>query len=493
MTDDQHAGALGAMGNSLIQTPNLDLLAQKGVVFERCYATNPLCMAARATVMTGMYEYKTGCNFLTGNLGAEDWQQMAYPVLLKKHGYRNGFAGKWGFSIDGVDGREAFDKWGTLQGGQGHYQTQRNPNMFAYSQQYPHVTRALGAFGRDFIGQSVQSNQPFCLSLSFKAPHKPHDIIDPKDQELYKNVTFPYPDSFGCEGLRRLPIQAKLGRQYYQRDEWCIDQYQQHLKHYYQLISGVDSAVGMVLDELEHQKVANHTIIIFTSDNGYFCGAHGLQGKVLPYDDASRIPLIIYHPGLLSAEKRLRTKAVVGNIDFAPTILDAAGIQIPWRMDGASLLPIVNDPMRKVRDVLGIIQNWDWTNRDMTKGLAITSEDWKYINWCYADRNITPAEELFNLNQDPAEMENRIDDPVAAGELTMLRDAYDQFHRHWAKHCVDGPHYKRYQQIFDRHIPWVEKQYLTIDSQLQQIEWQQKLQQQYQDLTGETYPVYDDS
>ena len=89
-------------------------------------------------------------------------------------------------------------------------------------------------------------------------------------------------------------------------------------------------------------------------------------------------------------------------------------------------------------------------------------------------------------------MENRIDDPVAAGELTMLRDAYDQFHRHWAKHCVDGPHYKRYQQIFDRHIPWLEKQYLTIDSQLQQIEWQQKLQQQYQDLTGETYPVYDD-
>ena len=111
-------------------------------------------------------------------------------------------------------------------------------------------------------------------------------------------MIFPYPDSFGCEGLRYLPIQAKLGRQYYQRDEWCIDRYQQHLKHYYQLISGVDSAVGMVLDELEHQKVANHTIIIFTSDNGYFCGAHGLQGKVLPYEEPSRSPMMrLRRPG----------------------------------------------------------------------------------------------------------------------------------------------------------------------------------------------------
>ena len=98
MIDDQYAGTLGALGNPRIQTPSLDLLSQKGVVFERYYATSPLCMAARATVMTGMYEYKTGCNFLTGNLGAEDWQQIAYPVLLKKHSYRNGFAGKMGAS-----------------------------------------------------------------------------------------------------------------------------------------------------------------------------------------------------------------------------------------------------------------------------------------------------------------------------------------------------------------------------------------------------------
>ena len=480
MADDLGYGDLGCYGQKRIRTPHLDRMAADGMKFTQFYAGSTVCAPSRCVLMTGLH---TGHCFIRGN-GKINLRpgDVTVAEVLKTTGYTCGLMGKWGLGHENSSGlptRQGFDSFfGYLDQ---HHAHNYYPSFLVRNEKrvlLKNVVPMEGRFGQGVATRQVEYSHDLVMAETMTWLDKVHD----RPFFLYLALTIPHANNeAGARGME-VPELGEFGDRDWPEPE----------KGFASMIRNIDRDTGRVLDLLTELGIEKDTLVIFTSDNGYFCGAHGLQGKVLPYDDASRIPLIIYHPGLLSAEKRLRTKAVVGNIDFAPTILDAAGIQIPWRMDGASLLPIVNDPMRKVRDVLGIIQNWDWTNRDMTKGLAITSEDWKYINWCYADRNITPAEELFNLNQDPAEMENRIDDPVAAGELTMLRDAYDQFHRHWAKHCVDGPYYKRYQQIFDRHIPWVEKQYLTIDSQLQQIEWQQKLQQQYQDLTGETYPVYDD-
>jgi arylsulfatase A-like enzyme len=167
MADDHRALSLGSRGNKEIITPNLDQLARDGISFTRCYATSPLCMASRATVMTGMFEYKTGCNFQTGKLSAQDWGQ-SYPVLMKRAGYRIAFAGKWGFPITVADYQETFDKWGGFQGaGQGHYETSKNPALLSYAKEYPHVSKALGAFGQDFIRESAKAGKAFaCLSVS---------------------------------------------------------------------------------------------------------------------------------------------------------------------------------------------------------------------------------------------------------------------------------------------------------------------------------------
>lgn len=485
MADDHRASSMGCVGDRQIRTPNMDKLADRGVLFTRCYATSPLCMASRASVFTGMYEYKTGCNFQTGKLPAEDWNNLSYAVLLRQAGYRTAFAGKWGFPLEVKDYPSHFDKWGGFEGaGQGHYQTDRNPSLVPYAAKYPHVTRALGAFGRDFIRESVEAGAPFCLSLSFKAPHKPHNVIDPEDRTRYGGVTFPTPPGFGEEGLKRLPIQPKLGRQYYQRTEWDKDHFQDHLRVYYQLISGVDTAVGMVLDELQRQGVADNTVVFYTSDNGYFCGAHGLQGKVLPYDDAALIPLIIVDPRGPAARRKQRCKAVAGNIDFAPTILELAGLPIPKKMDGHSLVPLVRDPTQRVRESLLLIQNWGWANNDHNKGLAVVTEDYKYIHWCYADANVPPAEELFDLRNDPCELTNLAGRPEARAALSTMQYLYDRHHRHWSEHCVEAEDYTRHRTIFSRHVPWQEKPYRGFRRRGKRGKPGQILEAVYKELTG---------
>ena len=329
LTDDQQFDALSCMGNSEIQTPNLDRLAQRGVLFERCYATTAICQASRATVLTGMYEYKTGCNFLTGGVDSEVWKTRSYPVLLRNAGYRTGFAGKWGCGVQQKEGGVGFDVFRPLEGGQGFYRTEENPNMKDYADAYPHVTRALGAFGADFIKEYAADGTPFSLSISFKAPHGPHNDIDPKDQKLYTDVVFSKPASYGEAGAAKIAPQARLGRQYIWRNDWSEKNYQKNLTPYYQLISGADAAVGMIVQALEDAGVAENTVIIYTSDNGYFTGAHGLSGKVLPYDRGARVPLIIHDPRTPKSARGRRAAGVVGNIDMAPTMLALAGLPIP--------------------------------------------------------------------------------------------------------------------------------------------------------------------
>ncbi len=492
MSDDHKATAMGCMGNQEIETPNLDQLAGQGVVFERCYATSPLCNPSRVTSMTGMYEYKTGANFSVGSISSVFWNEFSYPMLLKKAGYQTAFAGKWGFSLEDTDYDYIgdFDAWGGFERGlQGSYVTEENESLRGYTQEYPHVSRALGAFGSDFIEEAAESGEPFCLSISFKTPHSPHNVIDPLDQGRYEGVTFPEPPSFGQAGVDRLPTQAKLGRQYLLRRGWSGDAYQVSLRRYYQLISGMDAGIGMVMQALEDAGVADNTVVIYTSDNGYHCGEHGLQGKMLPYDSSARIPLIVYDPRSPSQGKNLRNSSVVGNIDFASTILDLAGLEAPAKMDGVSLRPLIDDPSGRVRDTMLVVQNWGWMVNDHNRALAVVSEDWKYINWCYADENVPPTEELFHLKEDPSEMSNVVGNPEHSETLAAYQETYDQYHESWVSECVETEQYTRMGRIFDRHLPWQEKDFQvdgTPGGRAEKKKWPDFLEI-YQELTGKEF------
>ena len=471
LADDQSYLSLGCMGNVQVKTPQMDRLGTEGVIFDAHYDTTSICMASRATIMTGMYEYKTGCNFSRGSLARALWNQ-SYPMLLRQAGYFTGFAGKFGFAVtdfpdksnwhsEDVMPADSFDIWRGWPG-QGKYQTGKNKSMRAYADEYPHVTRALGAASRDFIKTAARQKRPFCLSVSFKAPHSPNSP-DPKFDAVYEDTQWIQPPNYDEIGAAHLPAQAKSGRQYLTIGGYRPSSYQTSMRRYNQLIYGVDVAVGMIRQELERQGVADNTVIILTSDNGYNCGAHRFGGKVLPYEEGSRAPLIIYDPRIATSAGGKRCRAVTGNIDIMPTIMDLAGLPIPSNVDGRSLLPLLGNPKGRVRQAMAILNVW---GNVPTHEMAIVSERYKYINWFFAGEGMQAAEELYDRQADPYEMKNLADNPEMQAVLKRMQGWYDSELRRWQQQCAKHSGYTDYVTLFDRRLPWEEKARLISDKQI---------------------------
>ena len=460
MADDQCTYSLGCYGNSDVRTPNIDQLAKEGLVFDRHYNTTAICMASRASVFTGMYEYKTGCNFNHGDMHPEVWDQ-SYPKFLRKSGYLCAFAGKFGIEVEGEGLCESdFDFWGGSPG-QTSYQTAANKSMQKYAEIYPHSTLSYGEFGRDVIRESVRQDKPFCLSISFKAPHRPVEP-DPRFDSIYAGSTFKKPLNFGREHGEHLSKQSKAGRQYERFTSWNYDtDYDGVMGKYNQLVYAIDVAVGMIRAELEAQGIAENTVIFYTSDNGYICGSHGYASKVLPMEESSRVPLIIYDPRSKTAGKQARCGELTGNIDFAPSILDLAGIPIPENMDGQSLTGLLKHPGKGGHDQLAFMNVW---GPRATTSLSCLTRQYKYTYWWYGDDSMEPVEELFDLRKDPLELKNQVNNPEYASVRNTMREKYDQELAKWNKEAVDYNNYKPFGIFFDRTIPMEKKDLKNINT-----------------------------
>ena len=452
MSDDQSFTSVGIYGNPEVQTPQMDKLGADGVTFDRHYNTTAICMASRASVVTGMYEYKTGTNFGHGDMTTEIWSK-SYPVLLREAGYLTAFGGKFGFEVDGHghDASEFFDMWGGADR-QTSYRTDKNKSMAKYAKEHPHSTLSYAAFSKDVITEAIKQKKPFCLSISFKAPHRP-TTPDPQFDHIYAGKTFTKPANFGRESGAHLSEQSKQGRQYPRFSEWEYDtNYDEVMATYYQQIYAIDVALGMIREELEAQGVADNTVIIYTSDNGFLCGAHGYGSKVLPLEESARAPLMIYDPRSPSAGKKLRSPVLTGNIDFAPTILQLAGLPTPENVDGVSLVPLLTDPTTDLREQLAFINVF---GHDATKSLTVVTKDVKYTYWWYGDDQMDPTEELFHLGRDPLEMTNLASNPDAEPLLKDMRERYDLLLSEW-KVGATKP-YQKYPKLFDRNISLEEK------------------------------------
>ncbi|NNM31388.1 MAG: sulfatase, partial [Akkermansiaceae bacterium] len=427
LTDDQCTSSVGCYGNAEVKTPHMDSLARDGIAFDNHYDTTAICMASRANIMTGKFEFRNGCNFEHGALVKEHWMQ-SYPILLRKAGYLTAIAGKIGLEVTETPGKKGelpegdFDKWGAGPG-QTSYATKKNKSMAAYAKEYPHSSRSYGAFGRDFIAEAATSGKPFCLSISFKAPHMPA-TPDPLDDAVYAGKTFTRPKNYGRENGLHFSEQSRQGRQYARFFEWgYADRYDKVMATYYQQVYAVDVAIGMIREALEEHGVAGNTVVIFTSDNGFLCGSHGYGSKVLPYEEASRVPLIIYDPRHANSGKRLRSGALTGNVDMAPTIMELAGIDLPGGMDGRSLLPLYDDPKAETHQWLPLINVWG--PREV-HSLGVVTKDLKYIYWPWAEGEFEAAEELYHLGEDPLELTNQAASASYAGALEKMRARYDR-------------------------------------------------------------------
>jgi arylsulfatase A-like enzyme len=419
LTDDHRWDAMGYAGNKIISTPQMDRLAGEGTWFKNAFVTTPISAASRASILTGMYERTHGYTFQQGPL-KEPYMQLSYPVILKKNGYNTGFFGKLGVTYK--DAEKLFDK-ADIYDRNGKFPDRRGYFFKTIGADTVHLTRYTGFQAQEFI-KNAPADKPFCLSLSFSAPHA-HDnapeqyIWQEKSDSLYSDITIPPPLLGDEKYFNALPREVREG---YNRLRWTWrfdtpEKYQHSVKGYYRMIGEIDDEIGELRKLLEDKGLADNTIIILMGDNGYYLGERQLAGKWLMHDNSLHVPLMIFDPRVT---KHNDINDMVLNIDIAKTILDMAGVEIPEEYQGISLLPYVrNKKPERIREEILFEHLWKLPEIPSSEG--IRTGEWKYFRY----RLIDAPEELYNLENDPLETTNLASDPEFKNVLNSLRKECD--------------------------------------------------------------------
>jgi len=400
LTDDQRWSALGYAGNPLATTPEMDKLAAEGVYFRNAIVTTPICSASRTSIFTGLHERTHKYTFQTGNVRSE-YMEHAYPRLLKDAGYYNGFFGKFGVNYPGreqmFDQVEIYDR-------NNRFKDYRGYNYKTLNGDTVHLTRYTGQKALEFI-DAAPEDKPFCLSLSFSAPHA-HDgaplqyFWQEGPGKLYQDMEMPKADISDDKYFEALPKPVKDG---FNRTRWfwkndTPEKYQRSTKGYYRMINGIDLEIAKIRKKLAEKSVDDNTIIILMGDNGFFLGERQISGKWLMYDNSIRVPLIVFDP---RAQKHRDIDEMGLNIDVPATILDFADIQIPDSYQGKSLKPLVIGETKTInRDTILVEHLWEFEHIPPSEG--VRTSEWKYMRYI----NDKSSEELYHLKKDPKEINN---------------------------------------------------------------------------------------
>ncbi|WP_396635221.1 sulfatase-like hydrolase/transferase [Maribacter sp. R86514] len=421
LTDDQRFDAIGYADNKFVETPEMDALAKAGTYFNKAIVTTPICAASRASIITGLHERAHNFNFQTGNV-REEYMENSYPTLLKNNGYYTGFYGKYGVRYDDLEKQfdefESYDRNNRYKDRRGYYyKTIDNDTV--------HLTRYTGQKALDFIDSNASGNEPFCLSLSFSAPHA-HDPAEDQyfwqnsTNSLLTNITIPEP---ALSDDKYFNAQPEIVRQGFNRLRWTWrydtpEKYQHSLKGYYRMISGIDLEIKQIRKKLKEKGIEDNTVIIVMGDNGYFLGERQLAGKWLMYDNSIRVPLIIFDPRV---NKHQDINDMVLNIDVTSTIADLANVEIPNTWQGKSLMPLVSQEKKSIdRDTVLIEHIWDFESIAPSEG--VRTNEWKYFRYV----NDKTVEELYNLKKDPLEINNLIGKKKYVETANKLRSKLDE-------------------------------------------------------------------
>jgi arylsulfatase A-like enzyme len=450
LTDNQGWNMMGCAGNSIIHTPNMDKLANGGVRFSHAFVTTPICAASRASIFTGLYRRKHEFTFLTPPLRTQ-FTDISYPALLRAAGYRTGFIGKFGIESNGnllVENEKVtlkkmfehfdnFEHWGLFKGSPNGYlveQPDRRPFSFGKTPTSPpkdstkrHLTDITGDKAINFL-RNCKSDQPFCLSISFNAPHAqdndPRQYIWPESVDgLYQDVTIPEPKNSNPAFFDAQPEFLKTSLN---RERWYLrfdtpEKFQRMMKGVYRMVSGVDVVIGKILEEIESLGMDKNTIIIFMSDNGMFFGERGFSDCWLIHEESIRVPLIVFDPRADKRVQGITPEQMVLNVDIAPTILELAGLEVPQEMQGRSLVSLLRG--RKPEWRTDFLCEHLFEHPRIPKSEGVRTERWKYIRY-FEQRPV--YEELYDLENDPHEACNLVGDPKYVKELEQLRKRCDE-------------------------------------------------------------------
>jgi len=465
MSDDHAFQAISAYGGPLADlapTPNIDRIADAGIRFNQCLVTNSICGPSRATIFTGKYSHKNG--FIDNTMGSKfDFSQNSFPKELQKAGYKTAVIGKLhlGGSPTGFD---YFD----ILPGQGAYYNPTFTNQDGQYQMEGYTTEIITDKTINWLESVKDSTQPFMVMMWHKAPHRAWDP-GPNELGMYENTTFPEPESLFDDYETRVPAsknfmtiadamkidydlkmtdQPRAGLNEEQLKAWdsvygpIYEQFkkenptgkdlvhfkfQRYMRDYLSCISAVDKSVGKVLDYLKETGLDKNTIVIYSSDQGFYLGEHGWFDKRWMYKESLNTPLLISWPGVTEAGSV--NNDLVSNLDFGETLIDIAGGQVPADMQGKSMLPILKGETPADWRKAHYYHYYEHpSEHNVMRHYGITTDKYKLIHFYYD----MDTWELFDLEKDPNEMVNVYGDPAYADvqadlhkQLEDLRTKYE--------------------------------------------------------------------
>ena len=416
LMDDLRWDALGCTGHPFSKTPNIDRIGNEGANFKNFFVSIPLCSPSRGSFLTGQYAHKHGIIDNTDRSAASH-QLVTFPRLLREAGYETAYVGKWHMGSDDSP-RPGFDRWVSFKG-QGVYENPMINVDGKAARAEGYMSDILSRHAADFI--RAEHKKPFVLYLAHKAVHGPFTAAE-RHKDLYSDAQIKAAASAddSLEGKPALTREVEDSRpakkpKAEKKKAGTPKAVGGAARSQLRALASVDDGVGQVLKALEDRNELDNTLIIFTSDNGFFWGEHGLADKRWAYEESIRDPLLIRYPRLIKAGST--PGQLVLNIDIAPTLLDLAGVAIPKTMQGRSLLPLLTDPATPWRRSL-------LTDYFQEKGFprvptwqAVRTDRWKYIH--YPD--LADMDELYDLQSDPIEVKNLIKAAGAQKELKQLR------------------------------------------------------------------------
>ncbi len=441
----QTIGAYGKRFKSLNPSPNIDRIANEGIRFDRAYVANSICAPSRATLLTGKHSHLNG---KIDNRGPFNHDQQQFQKILQQHGYQTAMIGK--IHLSGK--MQGFDYWDVLPG-QGRYNNPTFVSEKGNSQSEGHSSDVITDKALAWLKGQRQKNKPFMLMVHFKAPHRNWTPAK-RFMEKYQDVTIPEPENLfddyatrgtaaheqtlNIERSMRLAGDLKIGgrhskpnSQFYSRNQWFEKnrpkgkelvrwKYQTYLKDYLRCTWGVDENIGRLLDALKSQNLDDNTIVMYSSDQGFYMGEHGWFDKRFMYEESFRTPLVARWPGKIKPGS-VNTD-LVQNIDFAETFLDLAGAPVPEDMQGKSLVPLLKGktPDKWRKNLYYHYYEFPGAH-SVRRHEGVFDGRWKLIRF-YGPKVPNGEEwELYNLDNDPSEMNNLASNPEYAQTIKTMK------------------------------------------------------------------------
>lgn len=440
MSDDHASHAISAYGGiykDVAPTPNIDRLANEGILMSNTFCTNSICGPSRATILTGKYSHQNG---FYKNVGGDPFNgsQTTFPKELQKNGYTTAVVGKWHLWSEptGFD----YYKYHVLNEEQGSYWNPVYNDNGKEVLEKGYATNLTGQFALDWLENKRDKTKPFMLMFQFKAPHRPW-YPDEKYKTLFDGVTMPYPETFNDDYQTReltagkammtvehhlankdLKITPPEGLTEVEYNKWlrlgdkgehvspsdtltgeALKQwkYQKYIKDYLACIRSVDDNVGQLLDYLDANGLADNTIVIYTADQGFYLGDHGWYDKRFMYEESLRMPFMIRYTSKIKAGQK--SDNINLNIDFAPTILDMAGVKPPKDMQGKSFAKSLTDGHSRCERKDMYYHYYEYPKwHNVQPHYGIRTDRYKLIHFYY-DVDVW---ELYDLQEDPNELTN---------------------------------------------------------------------------------------